>query len=739
MNKRFKQKLKSGLMITLSLMLCFSLTLLTSGCNFIFDGDLGSDKPATEIDIATDSSLPTYTLTIYVNGGKYPGSEGDVIVTGNAGNTYTLQTPSHTKYDFDGWVLIDGPGSFNGVTFTFANGNAEIKATWQGALIPDLHDYLKGARFTYKPEPELLRGTDYIEDVKTQLNLMGKDIWSRLLNYYLDGAEYEVIAKSIGWAENSGYYIDEIESYTETYTEYTPGEYDSMLSVLDWNSVDYYASIYPTFKQELKAKIDNFQYHLQFLYVGVITGQYEKQPDGTYAIQSKNGLNFENDLHYIMTGNPNEIQHRYNSKIEDYAIYIDHTGLLDYEQEIFADLIISEIIGAQLIEADTNFSNNDGQVGFGAELYFNNLTLESDDDRADSDELFAQKDELFDSLGNIKFFDADRDGMFDCWTKETFIAKGLCTEETYNPEKYYYHIYLTETGSLDFELKINGASVSKANVGRVINGKFLPESDYVFDIRLEGFKNYKNHVNALVKNMANAIYLNKTGEKTYAYPYFPALYVQDLDSGEITIDGEGKFFNNKILTNTAGSGLSLQSVILNIKKTTFIQNLEFYVGFESEQNTKLNLNVKARYYHNGELYNIDFVDLNGKKEISIKSGDEAKSVSFDFAQASNAIGIKDNGLIVNPYNSKLNNYSVITDSSDLKYYRTKIATSIENFDQCFNLKENSNQNGSIAEYADYGSDFLEILFDAEKIDGVAPSYNLTFFYMDPLVQETAEN
>ena len=71
------------------------------------------------------------TVIIDPNGGNYDGSTNKVTISGNAGSTTNIKTPTNTGYVFKGWEVINiEKNKFNGNTFTFIQGTTTLKAKW---------------------------------------------------------------------------------------------------------------------------------------------------------------------------------------------------------------------------------------------------------------------------------------------------------------------------------------------------------------------------------------------------------------------------------------------------------------------------------------------------------------------------------------------------------------------------------------------------------------------------------
>ena len=72
------------------------------------------------------------TVIIDPNGGNYDGSTNKVTISGNAGSTTNIKTPTNTGYVFKGWEVINiEKNKFNGNTFTFIQGTTTLKARWE--------------------------------------------------------------------------------------------------------------------------------------------------------------------------------------------------------------------------------------------------------------------------------------------------------------------------------------------------------------------------------------------------------------------------------------------------------------------------------------------------------------------------------------------------------------------------------------------------------------------------------
>ena len=72
------------------------------------------------------------TVIIDPNGGNYDGSTNKVTISGNAGSTTNIKTPTNTGYIFKGWEVINiEKNKFNGNTFTFIEGTTTLRAKWE--------------------------------------------------------------------------------------------------------------------------------------------------------------------------------------------------------------------------------------------------------------------------------------------------------------------------------------------------------------------------------------------------------------------------------------------------------------------------------------------------------------------------------------------------------------------------------------------------------------------------------
>ena len=72
------------------------------------------------------------TVIIDPNGGNYDGSTNKVTISGNAGSTTNIKTPTNTGYVFKGWEVINiEKNKFNGNTFTFIEGTTTLRAKWE--------------------------------------------------------------------------------------------------------------------------------------------------------------------------------------------------------------------------------------------------------------------------------------------------------------------------------------------------------------------------------------------------------------------------------------------------------------------------------------------------------------------------------------------------------------------------------------------------------------------------------
>ncbi len=92
---------------------------------------------STRTSLYARFSMATVSLTINPNGGTYNGSSSTTTISGGAGNTVTLSTPTRNNYTFGGWTM-SGQGILNSNTsFTFGSGSATLTANWSQTM----HNY----------------------------------------------------------------------------------------------------------------------------------------------------------------------------------------------------------------------------------------------------------------------------------------------------------------------------------------------------------------------------------------------------------------------------------------------------------------------------------------------------------------------------------------------------------------------------------------------------------------------
>ena len=252
-----------------------------------------------------------------------------------------------------------------------------------------------------------------------------------------------------------------------------------------------------------------------------------------------------------------------------------------------------------------------------------------------------------------------------------------------------------------------------------------------FDIRKKGFKNYKSIVKGMVNFLANATY-TKSGVQTSVYPKTPALYMQDLALSEMSVDLsnglDGSLFNSTILSNNTNSGVSMQSFILNVKKQMLLQNMTLLFEFVDDSVVSMNLNLKVRFYDKttNTLHQFGIGDFKiNQGECDLVTGD---SVELDFVSIAERVGITTKGFLLQPYNSVLNNGELIKNNA--VEYHSEVINNLANYESCFNITESHSGDGAVSEYFDTTSSFFEIIFDAEKIDGVTPNYKVSFMSID---------
>lgn len=380
-----------------------------------------------------------------------------------------------------------------------------------------------------------------------------------------------------------------------------------------------------------------------------------------------NELNYKQVLlqYLIDAYNLNQINNIYeldinaiDEHINSYISYVDHYGLLPTEEDILNDVILDlicelkkddaitylennptfmedypNIINPTIIDIDeTLYINNDGVPGFGSEVYMGEIDNTTN---------------IIPNLDLTKLIDLNGNGAFDLWTKGTFIAKGLCTEEEYNENDYCYaleyqndELWLHAKGlSSEYiveEIEVNSNPVEPNNkdiklyvfkdvngdyvynklpdynitdpkqvyyfdlnggyftyldlsnkinlfsyqiVGAIKNNIYYPASNYLFDISLAGFQNYRNVVKACIERISNN------------WDIIPFINIEQLSLED---------FNN----NTSLEITNLTSVILDIKEEIKIKNIKLLV----ESNDIIN---GGGYYYNKVDYELfDFGSFN---------------------------------------------------------------------------------------------------------------------------------
>lgn len=320
-----------------------------------------------------------------------------------------------------------------------------------------------------------------------------------------------------------------------------------------------------------------------------------------------------------------------------YISYVDHYGLLSTEEDILNNVILDlicelkkddaitylennptfmedypNIINPTIIDIDeTLYINNDGVPGFGSEVYMGEIDNTTN---------------IIPNLDLTKLIDLNGNGAFDLWNKDTFIAKGLCTEEEYNENDHCYALndnngLELDAKGLDKNYRIKKITVyfdtDKTNQGNVYvfinnnekpiynneeqdipeyynsfykqflnsnleninlnwialidNSKITFYNDYTFDIATSNFKNYRNVVKACIERISNN------------WDIIPFINIEQLSLEE---------FNN----NTSLEITNLTSVILDIKEEIKIKNIKLLV----DSNDIINVNG---YYYNKEDYN----------------------------------------------------------------------------------------------------------------------------------------
>jgi len=412
-----------------------------------------------------------------------------------------------------------------------------------------------------------------------------------------------------------------------------------------------------------------------------------------------NELNYKQVLlqYLIDAYNLNQINNIYeldinaiDEHINSYISYIDHYGLLPTEEDIINDVILDLICELKKNDVDTivteeflndtnnqealkryhpewqdktittadkanitildidetNYKDNDGVLGFGSEIILKDETSINNISNTQLD------------FSKIK---TNENNYYNLWTKETFIAKGLCTEEDYNENDYCYALRFDENGKL--ELTVDGISseyeiekitksnydiyyfVSKITKKIIVNGntetdkvinkvlvdtedgsliikdknniEFSPiilcyitgknfklwSTDYTFDIATSNFKNYRNVVKACIERTSNN------------WDIIPFINIEQLSLEE---------FNN----NTSLEITNLTSVILDIKEEIKIKNIKLLV----DSNDIINVNG---YYYNKENYN--YFDLGSFNTGEVLLDFSNKNILLDKHQTSTDI------------------------------------------------------------------------------------------------------
>lgn len=368
--------------------------------------------------------------------------------------------------------------------------------------------------------------------------------------------------------------------------------------------------------------------------------------------------------------------------INSYISYVDHYGLLPTEEDVLNDVILDLICELKKDDVDTivteeflndtnnqealkryhpewqdktittadkanitildidetNYKDNDGVLGFGSEIILKDETSINNISNTQLD------------FSKIK---TNENNYYNLWTKETFIAKGLCTEEDYNENDYCYALRFDGNGKL--ELTVDGISseyeiekitksnydiyyfVSKITKKIIVNGntetdkvinkvlvdtedgsliikdknniEFSPiilcyitgknfklcSTDYTFDIALSNFKNYRNVVKACIERISNN------------WDIIPFINIEQLSLEE---------FNN----NTSLEITNLTSVILDIKEEIKIKNIKLLV----DSNDIINVNG---YYYNKENYN--YFDLGSSNTGEVLLDFSNKNILLD--------------------------------------------------------------------------------------------------------------
>lgn len=659
-----------------------------------------------------------------------------------------------------------GSGSTGGSSDSGSDDDSETEVE----LLDPNEYFAQGLKFIYRPTTE--NSADTIQKLSTQAENMALDLCYRLVNFYgVATATTEVDSQSLGYSISANEKLVNWKSATIDTDKFIGTTYSTDLIEGDWIVKEATAGS----NDEILAS----QYLIAFLYIGANANVLD---DETFKTEVKD-----------LKENANKSEY-YNNKAKNYLKNIDHLGLLDYQQEQFINIILTEIIGDTVVNKDnTLFTDNDGVEGFGSEVFFDgNGEYDSNESYEDKNnngyldlwtkQKFIQEEycteetyswetyhyirksngeeeyvlngiikptglpnysytikrangtyiegttePIIDSNGyydkNEIYIDLNGNGVFDAWTKETFIAKySDCTENTYTYENWHYTI--GSDGAV--EIKING--IKQNPTAEELS------TTYKYDTKKTRFKNYKNIVNFIVDQMANVSYTTGTGENSVnVVPYQASslLSVQDLKSSEFAnnfdISDNAEFFNQNIATNSS-SNYSLQSVVFMPSKDVVLQEIPFdleYYNTSTGAPTQIKIKASIRYYVKStntlfEKQVSTFTIKNMKYDLV-----ESNDCSINFETLATQLGLTD-GFKLSAFTNNCGTNASNSATPPVK----AIADLDANAQSCFIVEQNSTNDGSLVKYADYETDFLEIVFDAEKIDGVTPSFKVGITALD---------
>jgi len=450
-------------------------------------------------------------------------------------------------------------------------------------------DYIEGLTFIYNTQP---KGEDAlnikntylskIEEILTNISLYTDLIFNEL-NYKQVLLQYLIDAYNLNQINNI-YELDinEIDGYINSYISY----------------VDHYGLL-PTEEDILNDVILD------------LICELKKDDVITYL---ENNPTFMEDYPNII--NPTIID-------IDETLYINNDGVPGFGSEVYmgeidnTTNIIPNLDLTKLIDLNGNGAfdlwNQDTFIGIGTysegstDNYYYALTKQNDEIHLEFNEQLII-DELhvnsipsywiIDGAGNETYYEAVNDIILYVFCSDDGEYKYENINTTEKNVKYYdisgnaYYVlgFDENLGQVDYDIKYKYEIV-----GAIKNNIYYPASNYLFDISLAGFQNYRNVVKICIERTSNN------------WDIIPFINIEQLSLED---------FNN----NTSLEITNLTSVILDIKEEIKIKNIKLLV----DSNDIINANG---YCYNKENYN--YFDLGSFNTSEVLLDFSNKNITLD--------------------------------------------------------------------------------------------------------------